>query len=57
MEGQTPMPTSARADARLTVESYEVTKRRPFERGGVREYWLVDPRLEAVRVFERAEPH
>jgi Uma2 family endonuclease len=33
----------------------EQTKRRLFERAGVREYWLVDPDLDLVKVFRRAE--
>jgi Uma2 family endonuclease len=32
----------------------EVTKRRLFERGGVREYWLVDPELDLVKVYRRS---
>jgi Uma2 family endonuclease len=31
----------------------EVTKRRLFDRQGVREYWLVDPKRERIKVFER----
>src|SRR5262245_33861854 len=31
----------------------EVTKRRLFERTGVREYWLVDPKRDAVKIFAR----
>jgi Uma2 family endonuclease len=31
----------------------EHIKRRLFERGGVREYWLVDPEVDVVRVFRR----
>jgi len=33
----------------------EKVKYRLFERGGVREYWLVDPELDLVKVFRRAE--
>src|SRR5688572_26164959 len=31
----------------------EQIKRRLFERGGVREYWLVDPKLDQMKVFRR----
>jgi len=33
----------------------EQIKRRLFERGGVREYWLVDPELDLVKVHRREE--
>lgn len=33
----------------------EQIKRRLFERGGVREYWLLDPELDLVKVFRRAD--
>ena len=33
----------------------EQLKRRLFERGGVREYWIVDPDANAIRVFRRDE--
>jgi Uma2 family endonuclease len=33
----------------------EQIKRRLFERTGVREYWLVDPDLDLIKVFRRAD--
>ena len=36
-----------------TRKTDEQVKRRLFERGGVREYWLVDPELDLVKVFRR----
>jgi len=38
-----------------TRKKDEQIKRRLFERGGVREYWLVDPELDVVTVFLRHE--
>ena len=32
----------------------EQTKRRLFERAGVREYWLIDPELDLIKVFRKA---
>ena len=32
----------------------ESIKRRLFDRGGVREYWLIDPELDIVKVYRRA---
>jgi Uma2 family endonuclease len=32
----------------------EQIKRRLFDRGGVREYWLIDPELDLVKVYRRA---
>lgn len=33
----------------------EMIKRRLYERGGVPEYWVVDPELDIVRVYRRRE--
>jgi Uma2 family endonuclease len=33
----------------------EITKRRLYDRVGVREYWIVDPDLDAVKVYRRSE--
>jgi Uma2 family endonuclease len=39
--------------SRGTRKRDEQIKRRLFERTGVREYWLVDPELDLVKVFRR----
>ena len=39
--------------SRSTRKRDEQIKRRLFERGGVREYWIVDPKRETVTVFRR----
>ena len=33
----------------------EQIKRRLFDRGGVREYWLIDPELDLVKVYRRQD--
>ena len=38
-----------------TRKKYEVTKRKLYERFGVQEYWVVDPELESVKIFSRAQ--
>ena len=38
-----------------TRKTDEQAKRRLFERGGVREYWIVDPEHDLVKVFARQD--
>ena len=33
----------------------EITKRRLYERSNVREYWVVDPELDTIKIYRRAE--
>jgi Uma2 family endonuclease len=38
-----------------TRKKDEQIKRRLFERGNVREYWLVDPELDLIKIYRRLE--
>lgn len=38
-----------------TRKTDEVTKRKLYERFGVQEYWVVDPELDAIKVYRRVE--
>ncbi len=38
-----------------TRKKDEVTKRKLYERFGVQEYWVVDPELETIKIFRRAQ--
>ena len=38
-----------------TRKKDEVTKRKLYDRFGVQEYWVVDPELESVKIFSRAQ--
>ncbi len=40
-------PSTRRAD--------HVTKRHLYDRAGVREYWIVDPEIEVVKVYRRSD--
>ena len=37
-----------------TRKTDEMTKRKLYERSDVREYWVVDPELDAIKVYRRA---
>jgi Uma2 family endonuclease len=38
-----------------TRRTDEITKRKLYERYGVQEYWVVDPELDIVKIYRRAE--
>jgi Uma2 family endonuclease len=38
-----------------TRKMHEVTRRKLYERFGVQEHWVVDPELETVKIFSRAQ--
>jgi Uma2 family endonuclease len=38
-----------------TRKTDEITKRRLYDRVGVKEYWIIDPELDAAKVYRRAE--
>jgi Uma2 family endonuclease len=38
-----------------TRKTDELTKRKLYDRGGVREYWIADPELETIRIYRRTE--
>ncbi len=38
-----------------TRKTDEVTKRRLYERSDVNEYWVVDPELDAIKIYRRVE--
>ena len=38
-----------------TRKTDEVTKRKVYERFGVREYWIVDPELETIKIYRQTD--